>query len=94
MSSHALTANSYVPTLITLLLFCDAIRGQSTGSIEGQVIDQKDAVVFAAGVRASSPEILVDPQVWSAMLPMVGWSRSFRSTAVSFRTLACSLQAP
>jgi hypothetical protein len=60
MGSHLLTANSYGPTLITLLLFCASINGQSTGSIEGQITDQNGAVVVAAQIRASSRGILVD----------------------------------
>ena len=60
MNSHPLTANSCPPALITLLLICTTINGQSTGSIEGQVIDQNNAVVFAARIRASSREILAD----------------------------------
>jgi hypothetical protein len=60
MSSHPLAVNSYTPTLITFLLFCASIHGQSTGSIEGQVTDQNDAAVVAAQIRASSRGILVD----------------------------------
>ncbi|HSE20031.1 MAG TPA: carboxypeptidase-like regulatory domain-containing protein [Pyrinomonadaceae bacterium] len=59
MSSHRLAANSYGPTIITLLLFCASVHGQSTGSIEGQVTDQNGAVIVSAEITASCQDTQV-----------------------------------
>jgi Carboxypeptidase regulatory-like domain len=59
MCSHSFSAKAIVPQLIALILFCATTVAQSTGSIEGQVIDQNDAVVVAAEITASCQETQV-----------------------------------
>src|SRR5688572_752297 len=51
------TATRQLLLLSSLLILCGSVCAQSTGSIEGRVVDQHGAVIPRAAVTASCPDI-------------------------------------
>ena len=51
------SATKLLPTLTSFLIFSAPVYCQSTGSIEGQIVDQRGAVVEGAEITASCPSI-------------------------------------